>query len=103
MCAFLHRQGSPSRWIQSLIVQHNRLNMSIAMHSARSKHRIKVVSKNAQFYFLTKLKADLNRWKFNIELFPDWQQFNFRFRRNTVMRQKCYPTLATGRVWLISY
>ena len=29
----------------------NRLDMSIAMHSARSKHWIKVVSKNAQFYF----------------------------------------------------
>ena len=38
MCVFLHRQGSPSRWIQSLIVQHNRLNKFIAMHSARSKH-----------------------------------------------------------------
>ena len=38
VCVFLHRQGSPSRWIQSLIVQHNRLNMSIAMYSARSKH-----------------------------------------------------------------
>ena len=48
---FLHRQGSPSRWIQSFVVQHDRLNMSIAMHSARSKHLIKVVSKNAQFYF----------------------------------------------------
>ena len=35
---FLHRQGSPSRWIQSLNAQHNRLNMSIAMHSACSKH-----------------------------------------------------------------
>ena len=57
------------------------------MHSACSKHWIKVVSKNAQFYFLTKLKADLNRWKFNINFFPDWQQFNFRFRKNTVMRQ----------------
>ena len=31
--------------------EHNRLNMSIAMHSACSKHRIKVVSINAQFYF----------------------------------------------------
>ena len=28
-----------------------RLNMSIAMHSACSKHRIKVLSKNVQFYF----------------------------------------------------
>ena len=37
------------------------------MHSAYSKHWIKVVSKNAQFYFKTKLKANLNRWKFNIE------------------------------------
>ena len=35
---FLHRQGSPSRWIQSLNAQHNRLNMSVAMHSACSKH-----------------------------------------------------------------
>ena len=46
---------------QSRNAQHNRLNMSIAMHSACSKHWIKVVSKNAQFYFYTKLKADLNR------------------------------------------
>ena len=38
-CVFLHRQGSPSRWIQSLNAQHNRLNMSIAMHSACSKHQ----------------------------------------------------------------
>ena len=29
----------------------NRLNMSIAMHSACSKHLIKVLSKNVQFYF----------------------------------------------------
>ena len=35
---YLHRQGSPSQWIQSLNAQHNRLNMSIAMHSACSKH-----------------------------------------------------------------
>ena len=48
---FLHRQGSPSPLIQSLNAQHNRLNMSIEMHSACSKQRIKVVSKNAQFYF----------------------------------------------------
>ena len=34
----LHRQGSPSRWIQSLNAQHNRLNMPIAMHSACSEH-----------------------------------------------------------------
>ena len=33
-------------------------NMSIAMHSPCSKRWIKVVSKNAQFYFYTKLKAD---------------------------------------------
>ena len=41
------------------------------------------------------MKADLNCWKFNIAFFPDWQQFNFHFRRNTVMRQKCYLVLAT--------
>ena len=35
---YLHRQGSLSRWIQSLLAQHNRLNMSIAIHSACSKH-----------------------------------------------------------------
>ena len=35
---FLHRQGSPSRWIQSLNGQHNRLNMKTAMHSACSKY-----------------------------------------------------------------
>ena len=29
-CVWLPRQGSPSRWIQSLNAQHNRLNMSIA-------------------------------------------------------------------------
>ena len=39
------------------------------------------------FNFKAKLKADLNRWKFNIEFFPVWQQYNFRFRWNTVMRQ----------------
>ena len=55
------------------------------------------------FTFKPSWRLDLNRWKFNIEFFPDWQQFNFRFRRNTVMRQKCYLTLATSRVWLISY
>ena len=27
-----------SQWIQSLIAQHNRLNMLMAMHSAYSKH-----------------------------------------------------------------
>ena len=34
-------------------------------------------------------------WKFNIEFFPDWQQFSFCFRRNTVMRQNFYLALAT--------
>ena len=34
MCVYLQRQGSPSRCIQSLIVQCKRLNMSIAMHLA---------------------------------------------------------------------
>ena len=48
-------------------------------------------------------QADLNRWKFNIDFFPDWQQFNFRFRKNTVMRQKFHLALATGHLWLISY
>ena len=62
---FLHRQGSMSWWIKSLNAQHNRLNMSITMHSACLKHWIKVVSKNTQFYFWSKLKADLNRWIFN--------------------------------------
>ena len=51
----------------------NRLNMSIAMHSTCSKHWIKVLSKNAQFY----LKADLNRWKINIELFLNNSTFVF--------------------------
>ena len=70
------------------------------MHAACSKHWINVLSNTTRLYFWIKLKADLNCWKFN---FPDWQQFNFRFGRNTVMRQKFYLTLATGRVWLISY
>ena len=35
---FLHRQGSLSRWIQSLNAQHNMLNMPIAMHTTCSMH-----------------------------------------------------------------
>ena len=58
-------------------------------------------------YHIELMKADLNRWNFNIEFFPDCQQFNFHFQRNTVMHQKKlrvgYLTLATGRVWLISH
>ena len=56
---FLHRQGSPSRCIHSRIVQqvkyvnHNALSMFKALN--------KGLSKNVQFYFLTKLKAYLNR------------------------------------------
>ena len=49
MCVFfLHRQGSRSG---GFIAQHNRLNMSIAMLSACSKHLIKVVSKMRSFTF----------------------------------------------------
>ena len=44
-------------------VPYKRLNMSIAMHSAGSKHRIKAVSKNAQFYFFNLVEGRLKSLK----------------------------------------
>ena len=64
MCVcFLHRQGSPSRLIQALIVQHNRLNMSIVMHSACSKHLIKVVIKKCAVLLLNQVEDRLKSLK----------------------------------------
>ena len=46
----------------------NTPNMSIAMHSACSKHRINVLSKNAQFYFIPRWRptsiAEISTSKF---------------------------------------
>ena len=60
------------------------------------------------FYVLlyTMLKADLNCWNVNIDIFPDCQQFNFHFRRNShapKMLRVGYLALVTGRMWRISY
>ena len=75
---FLHRQGSPSWCIQTQsVIAQRASNMSQYTQHVQS------------FYVLlyTKLKADLNCWNFNIDIFPDCQQFNFHFRRNTVIGQ----------------
>ena len=52
-----------SRWIQSLNAQHSRLNMSTAMHSACSKHWIKIVSKIAQYLLLNQVEGRLKSLK----------------------------------------
>ena len=48
-CVFTSSRLPVPSWCQSLNAQHNRLNMSIAMPSACSKHWIKVVSKMRSF------------------------------------------------------
>ena len=50
-------------------VSHNRLNMSIAMHSACSKHWIKVVSKNAQLLLLNQVEDRLKTLKIQHRFF----------------------------------
>ena len=51
---FLHRQGSPSQCIQSLIAQHVKYVKRIALSM------FKALNKYFTFYFYTTLKADLN-------------------------------------------
>ena len=50
VCLFLYIVKAPLPGTFSHALS-NRLNMSIAMHSACPKHCIKVLSKNAQFNF----------------------------------------------------
>ena len=63
MCVvvFSHRRGSPSRCIQSRIVQQVKYVNRNALSMFKALNKFKVLSKNAQFYFKTKLKAELNR------------------------------------------
>ena len=73
---------------------------AIAMHSACSKHWIKCT-----VLLYTTLKANLNRWNFNIEIISvNYSIFVFKEYCNApIMSLVGYPTLPNGRVWLISY
>ena len=83
----LHRQGSPPRWspVHSINSLPNTSNVSVAMHSACSKHWINVL-RFTTYHVEGRLK--ITEISTLVDNFPGCQQFNFRFRRNTVMRQK---------------
>ena len=95
MCFYLAKAPRPGGF--SLNAQHNRLNMPIAMHSACSKHWIKVVSKKCAALLLNQVEGRLKSLKIQHRIFSKLTTIQLSFSKEYSHAPKILSRISNRR------